>query len=116
HPLEVLPLLDEVLFEDERHRAVLRDLRSSGGDLHHATESADPLVTDLIAQFAVEETDADPGDVRRLLLRDAGLRVLAELERESRTTDDFAAYAQAMGWLKTQIEVVGPDAPPDELA
>lgn len=116
HPLEVLPLLDEVLFEDERHRAVLRDLRESGGDLHHATESADPLVTDLIAQFAVEETDADPGDVRRLLLRDAGLRVLAELERESRTTDDFAAYAQAMGWLKTQIEVVGPDAPPDELA
>jgi len=39
--------------------------------------------------------------------------VLGWLERESRTADDLVAYAEAIGWLKNEIEAVGLDAPPD---
>lgn len=105
----VLPLLHEVLFDDERHRGVLDALRASDGDLHQATEEADPLVAEDLTRLAVEPTTAEIGDVRRLLLRDASLRVLVELEQEAHHTDDFAAYAAAIGWLKTEIEAIGPD-------
>jgi len=112
-PAEMLGLLDEVLFDDAGHRAVLRALVEAGGDLHLAAEQADPMVADQLARLAVEETDADPGDVRRLLLRERSQAVLHRLERESRTADDIAPYSTAIGWLKTRVEAVGPDAPPD---
>ncbi|HEX2577149.1 MAG TPA: DNA primase [Aquihabitans sp.] len=112
-PAEVLPLLHESLFHDPRHQIVLRALVDAGGDLHAATEAADPFVADHLARLAVEDSDADPEDVRRMLLRDAGTRVLHELERESRTAEDFASYAAAIGWLKNEIEAVGADAHPD---
>ncbi len=112
-PGEVLPLLHEVLFDDDRHRVAFRALRHVGGDLHAATDDADPLVAEHLRRLAVEDSDAEPGDVRRLLLRDAGQRVLVELERESRTATDFPAYAAAIGWVKTEVEAVGPDAHPD---
>ena len=67
--------------------------------------------------FAVAwSRDVVPGDVRRLLLRDVALRQLDELQAESRRGTDFATYAQTIGWLKTCIEAVGPDAPPDPAA
>ena len=112
-PGGVLPLLHEALFEDERHRAVLAALRSADGDLHTATELADPLVAEGLTRLAVEPTTAEIGDVRRLLLRDASLRVLTALEQEAHHTDDFAAYAAAIGWLKTEIEAIGPDVMAD---
>ena len=110
-PDEVLPLLHEVLFDDERHRAVLRALVAAGGDLHVATEAADPIVAEQLARLAVEDTDAEPRDVRRLLLRDRALAALADLERRSRGATDIEPYARTMGWLKTRIEAVSPDAP-----
>lgn len=110
-PDEMLPLLHEVLFDDERHRAVLRALVAAGGDLHAATDTADPIVAEQLARLAVEDTDAEPGDVRRLLLRERALAALAGLERQSRSVTDIEPYARTMGWLKTRIEAVSPDAP-----
>ena len=111
-PDVMLPLLDEVLFDDESHRAVLRALVAAGGNLHLATEVADPIVADHLARLAVEETHAEPVDVRRLLLREHGQQVLAELERDCRTATDIAPFSAAIGWLKTRIEAIEPDAPP----
>lgn len=111
-PVEVLPLLDEVLFADERHQIVLRALVAADGDLHRATEQADPFVAEALTRLAVEETDADPEDVRRLLLRDAGLRVLADLQRdladEQRAGGDLEAspYVAAIGWLKGELDAL----------
>ena len=112
-PDTMLPLLHEVLFDDERHRAALRTLVAVGGDLHAATAEAEPLVGELLSRLAVEETDAEPGDVRRLLLRDRSFVELHQLEVASRTSEDFAAYSHLIGWLKTRIEAIAADAPHD---
>ncbi len=114
-PAEMLPLLDERLFADPGHQAVLRTLIEAGGDLHAASDTADPVVADHLARLAVEDTSAEPDDVRRMLLREEGLRVLAEIERASRSGDDFARFAAAIGWLKTEIEAVRPDSHPDRF-
>ena len=114
-PRVMLPLLHERLFRDPGHRQVLRALVEAGGDLHVATEGADPFVADHLGRLAVEDTDAAPGDVRRMLLREAGLLVLTDLERQSRAGVDFARYATAIGWLKNEIEAIGPDSEPDRL-
>ncbi len=112
NPAEVLPLLDEVLFADERHQVVLRALVASGGDLHQATEAADPFVAEALTRLAVEETDADPQDVRRLLLRDTGQRVLGELQRdladEQRAGADLegSSYVASIGWLKGELDAL----------
>lgn len=119
-PAEMLPLLHESLFRDPAHQNVLRALTDAGGDLHIATEAADPFVADHLTRLAVEDSEAEPDDVRRLLLHNAGLRVLAELERDmgkllrvDHSLEDLGPYAKAMGWLKTEIEAVGPNAHPD---
>lgn len=114
-PAVVLPMLDVVLFDEPQHRAALVALQQSDGDLHRAVEDADPLVGELLSRLAVEETDADPGDVRRLLLRDLGRRELDEIEVDVRTPDGFAANAPIHSWLKTRLEAIGPDAPPDPV-
>ena len=115
-PDEVLPLLDEVLFDEHELREAYRSLRDAGGDVHAAVEVADPATADLLARLAVEETDAEVDDVRRLLLSRKAEVVKAELEAEMRQADDVLAYAQSIGWLKHRIEAVQPDAPPDRAA
>jgi DNA primase len=112
-PAGALPLLDEVLFDEPLHRAALGALRDAEGDLHRAVEAADPLVGELLSRLAVEESDAEVGDVRRLLLRELALARLDELQREAAHATDIAPHVQAITWLKTRIESVGPDAPPD---
>jgi DNA primase len=112
-PGEVLPLLDEVLFDEARHQSVLRALVAAEGNLHVATAEADPLVAEHLRRLAVEDGEADAHDVRRLLLRKAGQRVLVSLERDLLDADDLSVYATAIGWLKTEIEAIGPDAQPD---
>jgi DNA primase len=113
HPAEVLPQLHEVLFDDERNQAAFRALAAAGGDLHAAVADADPLVEEHLSRLAVEDTDADVIDVRRMLLRDLAQREIAEIEGAVSSSDDFAARAQLVGWLKTRIEAIAPDAPPD---
>ena len=69
-------------------------------------------MAEALTRLAVEETDADPEDVRRLLLRDAGLRVLADLQRdladEQRAGGDLEAspYVAAIGWLKGELDAL----------
>jgi DNA primase len=113
-PETVVPMLDDVLFEHPQDRAVFVALRAAGGDLHLANEQADPLVAEELTRLAVEPTDADARDVRRLLLREAAQRALADLGRDASMSDDFAGYAAAIGWLKSEVEAIGPDAIADE--
>ncbi|MEZ5176840.1 MAG: hypothetical protein R2746_00775 [Acidimicrobiales bacterium] len=83
------------------------------GDLHAATEAADPFVAEYLMRLAVEDSDADPVDVRRLLLRDAGQRCSWSSSARAMDAADKAAYATAIGWL-TEMEAAGADAPPDQ--
>lgn len=112
-PAGVLPLLDPVLFDDPTDRAALVCLVETGGDLHRAQADGDPLIAEHLIRLAVEDTDATISDVRRLLLRETAGRVLQDLQREARDSDDFAGYVNVIGWLKNEIEAVGPDAPAD---
>jgi len=115
-PSSMLALLDDVLFDDDHHLSAFRLLREAQGDVHRALDAADPGAAELLQRLAVEETDADPTDVRRVLLREKAVRASHALEIASRETDDFAAYSNAIGWLKLQIEKVQPDAPSDRFA
>lgn len=112
-PATTIPLLHPILFSDPVERNTFEILRDTGGDLHRAHEEADPVTAEILMRLAVEDGGAAFDDVRRLLLRDASLRRLHELEREARSSDDFAGYAAAIGWLKTEIEAIGPDVLPD---
>ena len=113
-PDPVLATLDDVLFDHAPDLEVFHALRDAGGDLHRATEAADPLVGEQLTRLAVEPSTSEPAEVRRMLLRDAAQRALAELQRDARSSDDFAGFAAAIGWLKGEIEAIGPDALPDE--
>jgi DNA primase len=118
-PAGALPLFDAVLFDEPLHRAALAALQAAQGDLHAAVEAADPLVGELLARLAVEETDAEVVDVRRLLLRDLADQELVRLQHDiARSAADYQspAYRQSVAehaWLKTRIEGLGADAPPD---
>jgi DNA primase len=112
-PDEVLPLLHEVLFDDAQERAAFHALVAAAGDHHRAIAEADPLVGALLSRLLVEESAAEPGDVRRMLLRDRSLQAVSELELESRRAEDPLSYAQLIGWLKLRLEAIGGDAPTD---
>jgi hypothetical protein len=117
-PATMLALLAPVLFDDPRMRSAFVTLREFDGDLHQAVEVADPLVGDLLSRLAVEDTDALPADVRRLLLREAGLRALKEVQTDDRMASDVAAWSQTIGWLKQRIEAIEaalPEDPPDPV-
>lgn len=110
-PDETLPLLDDVLFVDEANLAAFRVLRGAGGDLHTAMAAADPVAAELLARIAVQDTAAEPADVRRLLLREKTLTALAEVQDEARHSLDGLAYAPLFGWLKLRLEALQADAP-----
>jgi DNA primase len=116
HPAEVLGTLHPVLFDDPAERAALAALVAADGDLHRAVADADPLVGELLARLAVEDCDADPADVRRLLLREGALVRLQRLQELIRQPEGLARHGATVGWLKTRIEAVGPDAPSDPEA
>ncbi|CAN5554933.1 DNA primase [soil metagenome] len=109
---EMVPLLDDVLFGDERHRAAFRAVADTA-DLHQALAAADPGAAELLGRVAVEDTEAEPDDVFRRLLREGGRRALAELEDAARHHADPLAFSPLVGWLKVQIEQVEADAPPN---
>ncbi|MGN6695048.1 MAG: DNA primase [Aquihabitans sp.] len=120
-PGTMLPLLHPALFEEPLQRAALDALVAAGGDLHRAVEDADPLVGELLSRLAVEETPADPIDVRRFLLRDLGARVAADLQRDLNgwtgdfRSDDYRLIVEQHAWLKHRLESIGPDSPPDPI-
>ena len=118
-PATVIPLLDPVLFDDPRHRAAFVALREFDGDLHRATEAADPLVSDLLSRCAVESTVALAADVRRLLLRDLASRTLKEVQADRTLAADLATWSQTTRFLHGHIEALAgaqPEDPPDPVS
>jgi DNA primase len=95
--------LHEVLFVDELVAVAYRALMTTGS-LHDALDVADPAAADLLQRLAVEESSEDVDNVVGRLAREAGVRALVELEAAARESDDPAAFAPAMGWLKLTVE------------
>ncbi|HYF46501.1 MAG TPA: toprim domain-containing protein, partial [Acidimicrobiales bacterium] len=102
-PEAVADHLDEVLFTDELHVRAFRALASTA-TVHDAIEAAGPEVGELLQRLAVEESDAEPGDVIARLLEAAAARAIADLEAEMRTADDPLGYAPVMGWIKLRTQ------------
>jgi DNA primase len=102
-PEAVADRLDEALFDDELCRAVFRAL-ASAATLHDAIAAADPEAADLLQRLAVEDAEEDPDDVTIRLLERAGARVLADLQREARSSAAPEEYAAVIGWLKLALE------------
>jgi len=110
---EMAGRLHEVLFADELTAAAYRALMTTDS-LHDALESADPAAADLLQRLAVEEPSQDADNVIGRLAREAGIRMLAELDAAARDADDPAAFAPAMGWLKLTVEELrDPSSPVD---
>jgi hypothetical protein len=108
-PDEVAHRLEGVLFADDVHLAAF-DALCAAATLDEAIESAHPDAAALLQRLAVEEADADPDDVVRLLVANAAQRRLAALQAEARGSDDPTAYAPTIAWLKLTSEQLWDDA------
>jgi DNA primase len=108
-PDEVAHRLEDVLFADDLHLAAFEAL-CAASTLDEAIESASPDVAQLLQRLAVEEADADPDDVVRLLVANAAHRRLAALQAEARASANPTEYAATIGWLKRTGEQLWDDA------
>ncbi|HUF33463.1 MAG TPA: DNA primase [Acidimicrobiales bacterium] len=102
-PEEVAETLHEALFSDELELAAYRAL-ATASTLHEAVATADPEAAELLQRLAVEEADADPADVVRLLLVEAVRPVVRDLESSARSDGDPLEASQLVGWLKLRTE------------
>lgn len=109
----LVSLLDDALFEDERHRLALR-LLLAASSVSEAVDRAEPNVAQLLRRVAVEDTDAEPYDVVSRLVERAASAALAELRSEARVSDERAlSLAPLTGWLALTVDRVreGPADP-----
>jgi DNA primase len=93
--------LHEVLFRDDLTLAAFRALRRSNS-VHDSFELADPGAADLLQRLAVEDTEAEPEDVVLLLVRQAGLRAMHELDARAsleRERFEYLAESNRLGRL-----------------
>lgn len=104
-PEEVASLLEGVLFEHPIARSAF-DVLSSSSTLHEAIEAADPQTADLLQRIAVEDSNAEPGDVMTRLVERAGHRALKELQSQMRLAEPAAQadFAPTIAWLKLTLE------------
>jgi DNA primase len=102
-PEEVGERLDDVLFDDDLHRAAFGALVSAS-TLHDAIAGADPDVAALLQRLAVEDTEEDADDVIIRLLERAGSRALADLQLEARSSAAPEQYGTIIAWLKIALE------------
>jgi DNA primase len=98
-PLDAPERLADLLFADPVHRGAFLALLGAS-TLHEALAVADPDVVDLLRRLALEETDAEGEDVLCLLVRNAGVRTLHQLEAEAR----LSGNVMDLGGLKRDIE------------
>jgi hypothetical protein len=102
---DVMGRLDGPLFSHALARNTFELLRRTA-DVHEAAAVADPQAGDLLQRLAVEETGADPDDVIVRLVERAVQKELRELQAEMRQapTEEQAAYAPTIAWLKLGLE------------
>ena len=108
-PDAVADRLEGVLFADEVHLAAF-DALCAASTLDEAIERARPEAAALLQRLAVEEAEADPDDVVRLLVANAAQRRLALLQAEARAADEPTEYAATIAWLKVTTEQLWDDA------
>ena len=108
-PDEVASRLEGVLFADEVHLAAF-DALCASSTLDDAIERARPEAAALLQRLAVEEAEADPDDVVRLLVANAAQRRLSLLQAEARAADDPTEYSPTIAWLKVTSEQLWDDA------
>ena len=102
---EMAPWLEDSLFVDDRHLAVCWALLAEA-DASAALallREQDPGAAEVLAEIAVEDSEAEPDDVGALLLGSAAERRVRELEAASRLDEDLAVSAE-MARLKLGIE------------
>lgn len=108
-PDDVADRLEGVLFADEVHLAAFTAL-CEAATLDEAIDRARPEAAALLQRLAVEEAEADPDDVLRLLVANAAQRRLAILHAEARAADDPTEYGPTIAWLKVTTEQLWDDA------
>jgi DNA primase len=108
-PEVVADRLEGVLFTDEVNLAAF-DALCAASTLDDAIERARPDAAALLQRLAVEEADADPDDVVRLLVANAAKARLAILQSEARSAEDPTAYGATIAWLKVTTEALWDDA------
>jgi hypothetical protein len=108
-PDEVAERLEGVLFADEVNLAAY-DALCAAETLDDAIERARPEPAGLLQRLAVEEAEADPDDVVRLLVANAAQRRLSILQAEARAADDPTEYGPTIAWLKVTTEQLWDDA------
>jgi DNA primase len=112
HPEQVADRLELVLFAHPLAR-VCFEVLSTATTLHEAIAAADPQAADLLQRLAVEDTDADVGDVMGRIVERAGQRAIRQLEAEMRQAPqaDQASFAPTMTWLKLNLETLRREDP-----
>jgi hypothetical protein len=102
-PEHVAGKLHEVLFKDPTHHDAFLAL-ASGAPLAEAIEAAPPDAADLLRRLAVEDSDAEPGDVLAGLVRVAADAAAARLNKAVGSGADYAQLSPTIGWLKQTRE------------
>jgi DNA primase len=108
HPGEVAGRIDISLFSSELAQKAFGEL-ASAMTLSDAIEAAAPLVADLLAQLAVEDTIEDAGDVLRRLAEQAATRALEEMRRDARSSSPTLSHdelAKRSGRLRLALEAL----------
>ncbi len=108
-PAELADRLEAVLFADDVHLAAFEAL-SASATLAEAIAAARPDAAELLQRLAVEEADADPDDLVRLLVAAAAGRALRSIQASARSSDDPVAFAPIIAWLKLTTEQLWDDA------
>lgn len=108
-PEVVADRLEAVLFADECNLAAF-DALCASPTLEEAIERARPDAAALLQRLSVEEADADPDDVMRLLVANAAQRSLQVLQAEARNADEATEYSATIAWLKVTTEQLWDDA------
>ncbi len=102
-PEAVAHRLEEVLFADEVHLAAFKAL-CEAATLEDAITRARPEAAALLQRLAVEDAEADPDDVVRLLVAAASQRAILRLQAQARASQAPTDYAPTIAWLKLTTE------------
>ncbi|MEM9037624.1 MAG: DNA primase [Actinomycetota bacterium] len=90
------------LFPSPAGSGTYRALVAGGGSVRAATDQADPALHPVLSRIAVEESEAEPDDVVRLLARLAAQDALTRLSRRGDAGDPNILELRT--WLKGRID------------